>query len=56
MVGECFSDVVVEVFFVVDEDICWVYCVCGLVLIIFEDKFDCLVLIFYDVIEWVSVE
>lgn len=54
--GECFSDVVVEVFPAADEDTRWVHRVRGLVLTTPEDKPDCLVLILHDATEWASAE
>ncbi|MBN0735315.1 helix-turn-helix transcriptional regulator, partial [Pseudomonas aeruginosa] len=54
--GECFSDVVVEVFPADDEDTRWVHRVRGLVLTTPEDKPDCLVLILHDATEWDSAE
>ncbi len=54
--GECFSDVVVEVFPAADEDTRWVHRVRRLVLTTPEDKPDCLVLILHDATEWASAE
>lgn len=54
--GECFSDVVVEVFPAHDDEVNWVHRVRSLVLTNARGEPDCLALILHDASEWASAE
>ncbi|WP_295987383.1 helix-turn-helix transcriptional regulator [uncultured Variovorax sp.] len=54
--GECFSDVIVEVFPVHDDTVNWVHRVRSLVLTNSDGEPDCLALILHDASEWASAE
>ncbi|MGJ7564303.1 PAS domain S-box protein [Variovorax sp. GB1R11] len=54
--GECFSDVIVEVFPAHDETVNWVHRVRSLVLTNTDGEPDCLALILHDASEWASAE
>jgi len=54
--GECFSDVVVEVFPADDDSVNWVHRVRSLVLTNSQGEPDCLALIVHDATEWASAE
>ncbi|MGJ7611628.1 MULTISPECIES: PAS domain S-box protein [unclassified Variovorax] len=54
--GECFSDVIVEVFPAHDEAVNWVHRVRSLVLTNSDGEPDCLALILHDASEWASAE
>ncbi len=54
--GECFSDVIVEVFPAHDETVNWVHRVRSLVLTNSDGEPDCLALILHDASEWASAE
>jgi PAS domain S-box-containing protein len=54
--GECFSDVVVEVFPADDDTVNWVHRVRSLVLTNAQREPDCLALILHDASEWASAE
>jgi PAS domain S-box-containing protein len=54
--GECFSDVIVEVYPAHDEEANWVHRVRSLVLTNAQDEPDCLALILHDASEWASAE
>ncbi|RYF66456.1 MAG: PAS domain S-box protein, partial [Comamonadaceae bacterium] len=54
--GECFSDVIVEVFPAHDDSVNWVHRVRSLVLTNAESEPDCLALILHDASEWAGAE
>lgn len=54
--GECFTDVVVEVFLAADEAVSWVHRVRSLVLTDRKGEPDLLVLILHDASDWASAE
>lgn len=54
--GECFSDVIVEVFPAQDDSVNWVHRVRSLVLTNAEGDPDCLALILHDASDWASAE
>ncbi len=54
--GECFSDVIVEVFPADDDSVNWVHRVRSLVLTNNDGDPDCLALILHDASEWASAE
>ena len=54
--GECFSDVIVEVFPAHDDTVNWVHRVRSLVLTNADGEPDCLALILHDASEWASAE
>ena len=54
--GECFTDVVVEVFLAADDEVSWVHRVRSLVLTDGKGEPDLLVLILHDASDWASAE
>lgn len=56
LAGECFTDVVVEVFPAADDTVNWVHRVRSLVLTNNEGEPDCLALILHDATDWASAE
>lgn len=56
LAGECFSDVIVEVFPAHDDSINWVHRVRSLVLTNSKGEPDCLALILHDATDWASAE